>query len=667
MKLTNSARLNWLLQEMGISSPRDVISHLPRRYDSFFYTPASALRHLQDKEKVVLFGKVILRPDLRKFAKASLVRFLFRSYEGNQDFEIEAWNRHWLAKTIDTDQEYTIKGSYDAEGHCLNLISMKPGRIPSEKAIVPVYSLPSDYPEHSWRQLVKRALEVEKGNVPDVIPAPLREKYRLVSHYDALAKCHFPSCPEDIHQGQRVLKYEEALSFSLKNQLIRSANKIQRSSPPKSIDFHEVGAFVRSLPYPLTGDQKKAVRDGLTDMNAPELMYRLLQGDVGTGKTLVAAILLYGNSCRGKQGAILAPTDALARQHYESLRSLYASTSVKVGLLVGAMAPSDRKTVLQGLKDGSIDVAVGTHALFSEGVSYADLGFVVIDEQHKFGVNQRRLLCEKGDGADVLLMSATPIPRTLSLTLYGDLDVSVLSEFPAKERRVVTKIVKPNAREIFSAVSDSVSSGHRVFVIAPQIENREEGELSAEGVYSSFKSLYPGLVGLLHGRMPAEEKESVIAKFKEGVYPILVSTSVVEVGIDVKEANLMVVYGATHFGLSSLHQLRGRIGRGGDEATCLLVYGGSDEKEKAKLGVLTRTNDGFKIAEADLKMRGPGEVSGLRQSGMPSFRFVNIYEDLRLFECAREDAAELLVHRNLPAYRPFVEALEKETAISSLA
>ncbi|MGN1261446.1 MAG: ATP-dependent DNA helicase RecG [Candidatus Enteromonas sp.] len=667
MKLTSSARLDLLLQEMGITSPLDVIARLPRRYDSFLYTPASALRHLQDKEKVVLFGKVILPPDCRKFAKASLVRFLFRSYEGNQDFEIEAWNRHWLAKTIDREQEYTIKGAYDAEGHCLNLISMKPGRIPPQEAIVPVYSLPTDYPEHSWRQLVKRALEVEKGKVPDIVPAPLREKYRLLSHYDALAKCHFPTCPEDIHQGQRVLKYEEALSFSLKNQLIRSANKIQRTSPPKSIDFHEVGDFVRSLPYPLTGDQKKAVRDGLTDMNAPELMYRLLQGDVGTGKTLVAAILLYGNYCRGKQGAILAPTDALARQHYESLKSLYASTPVNVGLLVGAMSTADRKAVLEGLKNGTIDIAVGTHALFSEGVTYADLGFAVIDEQHKFGVNQRRLLCEKGDGADVLLMSATPIPRTLSLTLYGDLDVSVLAEFPAKERRVVTKIVKPNARELFAAVSASVSSGHRVFIIAPQIENREEGELSAEGVYSAYKSLYPGLVGLLHGRLSPEEKERVISKFKEGVYPILVSTSVVEVGIDVKEANLMIIYGATHFGLSSLHQLRGRIGRGGDEATCLLVYGGTDEKDKAKLGVLTRTNDGFKIAEADLKMRGPGEVSGLRQSGIPSFRFVNLYEDLRLFECAREDAAFVLAHRSLPAYKAFVEGLEKETSISSLA
>ena len=352
---------------------------------------------------------------------------------------------------------------------------------------------------------------------------------------------------------------------------------------------------------------------------------------------------MYANSTRAEQSAIMAPTDSLARQHYETLSKLFASTNVCVTLLVGNLSPQERKQALQDIKDGTSDIIVGTHALFSKGVEYAYLGLVIIDEQHKFGVNQRALLANKGEHADVLLMSATPIPRTLSLTIYGDLDVSTLTEFPSVKRNVKTVIARSSAKAIEKQIKASLEEGARVYVVAPQIEGTNGDELSsAKKVFDTYNDLYPGKVALLHGKLDDGEKEAALLAFKTGLCPILVATSVVEVGIDVKEANLMIIYDATHFALSSLHQLRGRVGRDGRPSYCVLVYDGKDEEELEKLRILTSTDDGFKIAEEDLKRRGPGTIAGTRQSGLPDFRFVNVIDDFRMFEFARDDATYIL-------------------------
>ena len=327
--------------------------------------------------------------------------------------------------------------------------------------------------------------------------------------------------------------------------------------------------------------------------------------------------------------------------------------------MVGSLSPEEHRNVREDIEDGTADIVVGTHALFAKKVQYANLGLVLIDEQHKFGVNQRATLVDKGENADLLLMSATPIPRTLSLTLYGDLDVSTLNEFPSKKRQVTTRIVPPKDVATLKRVALSVGSDHRVYIVAPQIENAEEKSSSVLAIYESYSKRFPDLVSLLHGKMSPEEKEEAVERFRSGKTPILISTSVIEVGIDVKQADLMVIYDPTHFALSSLHQLRGRIGRSGEPAECLLVYDGRDEDELDKLNVLVSTEDGFQIAEEDLRRRGPGDIAGIKQSGLPDFLYVNPIEDIRMFECARDDAAKLLKERGKKACRALFTDLEK--------
>ena len=441
--------------------------------------------------------------------------------------------------------------------------------------------------------------------------------------------------------GLRVLKYEEALLFSLKNQMIRAANKLTVEGKKKT-DHQKVTAFVSSLPYPLTQSQSSAVKEAIHDMDAPTLMYRLLQGDVGMGKTLVSAILAYANFTRGCQTALLAPTDSLARQHYETMKSTLEGTGMKIVLLVGALENKDRRLIEEEITSGEADMIVGTHALFSSGVEYNDLGLAIIDEQHKFGVNQRNLLANKGARADVYLMSATPIPRTLSLTIYGDLDVSTLTEFPSKKREVTTKVCRSSSQIVYKSIDRALEKNKRVFVVAPRIEGGEEDDTSVLKLYEEYKKRYPGQVSLVHGKMDELSKTAAMLAFASGITKILVATSVIEVGIDVKEACLMLIHEASHFALSSLHQLRGRIGRDGTPSLCLLLYDGNDEDELDKLHVLVDSNDGFKIAEEDLRRRGPGEMSGTRQSGLPDLKFANVISDFRMFEAARDDAAEIL-------------------------
>lgn len=646
MKLTGSKTLNELLQKMGMYSYSDVIFHLPRSYDSFELTPREKLLHMANKEKVVVHVRLIGKAESLCFhGGTSNVRFYALSLETGLQFQIVAWNRPYLSGQLKDGDEYTIKASYDASRHCLNMISLKKGDIPSEERIQPVYSLPKDYPDHHYRTLVRKSIEECKGTIPDIIPSDLRTRYRLLPKEQALANCHFPNSMDSVREGMRTLKYEEALLFTLRNLLIRQANKTLVHSRERKFSHAELTSFVRSLPFSLTKSQNTACREIVLDMEKRELMNRLLQGDVGTGKTLVSAIAMYVSYLRGQQSALMAPTDSLARQHYRFLKDLFAPYSLTVELLVGSCKPSERRGVLSRLYSGEIDILVGTHALFSKDVIYRDLGLCVIDEQHKFGVNQRSLLAHKGGDADLLLMSATPIPRTLSMTLYGDLDVSTLHDFPSGKRDVESLIVKSGAKKIESLVKASLSASSSVFVVAPQIEESAGETASAKTVFELYEDTFPGQVVLLHGKMGAEQKEDALNSFQQGKRRILVATSVIEVGIDVKDANLMIVYEAHRFSLSSLHQLRGRIGRNGGKATFVMVSDGNEE-EKEKLKVIVSSEDGFEIAEADLRMRGPGTLAGLRQSGMPDFRYANLVNDFKIFETARNDAYDLLERKD---------------------
>ena len=656
-KLTKSPRLNKLLYQMGIFTPYDVINHLPRRYEDMNYT---AERDLKDKQRVVLLGKIISIPTYVRARNIDIIRFDFMTKK-RTFFRVVAFNRRYLTKNINLEDDVTLVGSFNAKSGEINFINLYKGEIPPENRIKPIYSLPLDYDNYHFSTLVKKSLTEVEGHVFSLIPYHYLNKYRLVDKMTALKWAHFPSSYEQVRQSLRHLKYEEALMFSLKNQIIRQQNKSLAKIKKEPIDLELCEPFLKTLPYQLTEDQKQACSEIIEDMNQNGLMYRLLQGDVGTGKTLVCFVALYANYIRGDQGALMAPTDALARQHFENAKKMFANTKLNIALLLGSTPQSEKKRIYADLEDGTIDIVIGTHALFTKSANYSSLGLAIIDEQHRFGVNQRITLANKGEHTDLLMMSATPIPRSLALSLYGDLDISTLTSFPSKKRDVTTKIINSNDKEIFEEVDKALATNHQVYVVAPLIDYREDERYSVEKLYARYALRYKAKVGLLHGNMKQVEKEEALEKFYSGETPILVSTPVIEVGIDVKGACLMIIYDSSNFGLASLHQLRGRIGRDGSPAKCYLTLDDdSDEEAKNRLEILVNSEDGFVIAEADMKLRGPGELAGFKQSGIPNFSFLNVVDDFKIFVVARDDAKDIMKNRDEKAFQYIVQKAERD-------
>ena len=657
MKFSKSPRINQALYNMGLYSYKDIVLHLPRKYEDLRPTKEN---NLVDKERIVFIGNIVGTPTTRRFGKMAVTKFTFVTLNKNV-FYVEAWNRPYLSKILQSEDLFTLVGNYDLKKNKINLVNINKGVIKDTSYIKPIYSLMRDIDNYEYIRLVDKAFkELHEGDIYNEIPAYYMKKYRLESKLEALRLAHQPQNDKDIYKGLRVLKYEECLLFSLKTQMIRNLNKELVRHERVEIGEVKVNEFISNIPYKLTQSQMDTVKEILTDLNRPNLMYRLLQGDVGTGKTLVALIALYANYVRGEQGAFMAPTDALARQHYKTFYKLLAPLGIRVALLLGATSIKDRSLIRKGLINNEIDIVVGTHALFSKDISYLSLGLAIIDEQHKFGVNQRMLLTSKGEHADLLLMSATPIPRTLALTLYGDLDVSTLTDFPYKERKITTKIVRDEDEKIFAQIQKSISENKRVFIVAPLIIETEEKQISVEKLFAKFLLKFPGKVSLLHGKLDQDDKNFALQDFISGESPILISTSVIEVGIDVPNADLMIIYDPTHFGLASLHQLRGRIGRDGNEATCLLVTNSTDEEELDKLNVLVKSNDGFYIAEEDLKRRGPGELGGVRQSGIANFLYVNLVDDFRMFEAARDDAKFILDNSDQIGFQHIIKRAKRE-------
>ena len=643
-KLTKSPRLNYLLGQMGIFTPYDVINHLPRRYEDFSYTEE---KDLKDKQRVVLFGKVISIPKTIKAKGVTVSTFDFMS-QNRRYYKVVFFNQPYLNNMVKIDGEYSIIGTFNLKRNEIDGQKILKGEVPNEERLKPVYSLPKEFQNYLFAKLALKALNELQGKIYPLVPYDYINKYHLVNKEVALNWAHHPHNYQEVTQALRHLKYEEALLFSIKNQLIRENNKSLSKIRKEPIDLDICKPFLDTLPYKLTEDQRKASEEIINDMNQNALMYRLLQGDVGTGKTLVSFVALYANSLRGDQGALMAPTDALARQHYANALKTFKDSKLKIALLLGSTPASEKKQIKDDLREGYIDIIIGTHTLFSKDVQYSSLGLVVIDEQHRFGVNQRIALANKGEHADLLMMSATPIPRSLALTLYGDLDISTLYTFPSTKRDVKTMIFKSDNERIFKAVDYALSNDKQVYIIAPLIDFSEDGRFSVEQLYAKYAFRYRAAVGLLHGKMKQEEKEQVLDKFYKGEIKILVSTQVVEVGIDVKNANTMIIYDATHFGLASLHQLRGRIGRDGSKSFCILV---TNEEDADKLDILTKSEDGFAIAEEDMKQRGPGELAGVKQSGIPDFAFLNIIDDYKIFVVARDDAREIIKNKEDKKYQ----------------
>ncbi len=660
MKISKSPRLNQLLYDMDIHSYYDVLFHIPRKYEFHKLTDESV--PLKDKDKVILIGELIAPPVALPSFKTK--KTFFRIHTKKGEYNVLVYNQAYLENTLKLNTSYIIEGWYNQKSDNIVVTRINEGDVFVDH-IEPLYSLPSSFKQHEYVRLVKKAFNELEGKIYTQVPPSLLSKHHLITKEIALRNVHFPQSVDDIRSGLLYLKYEEALSFATKNKLIREENNQLSKIFSNYIEEKDIDAFIKKLPYKLTLDQHQAITEIIEDMNSSSLMYRLLQGDVGSGKTIVAFTALYGNYLRGEQGVLLAPTETLAKQHYQNMLEIFSGTKVNVKLLTGSLDTEEKRNVLDDLSDGTIDILVGTHSLFSKSTVYSHLGLVIVDEQHRFGVNQRSALVDKGDEVDLLMMSATPIPRTLAQTVLSDLSVSTLMTFPKKKRSVKTKLIK-DEKKIFTKVQELLDIGQKVYVVAPVIDSDVESD-NNKNLFARYNKAFPNLVSQLNGRMSSQEQERALEAFKSGSTPILVATQVVELGIDVGDASCIIIYGSRRLGLSSLHQLRGRVGRSGQEAICYL-YIGKDytDDEIKRLKHLTLIDDGFALAELDLASRGPGELSGLRQSGLPDFKYLNVINDTNIFQTANKDSDLILQHKSEDkGYSYYIERLRKEIDFSS--
>lgn len=625
------------LNELSLYTVRDLILHYPYRYNEMLATP------LHDETKVIIEGQLIDEPKV--FFKGRFSRLTFHvDYQG-EALTITLFNRHFLKKNMHIGMKLTIVGKYNEARKAITASEIKLKPLEEISGITPVYSLKEGLTQKNFQGYVNKALSFYKGHIGNVIPDYLCQKYHLIDRQEALFKVHQPQNRSDVISALRYLKYEEFFKFQMTMQYIKQ-NRTQDIGISKLIDKEQVNKFIQKLPFQLTEDQQKVVDDILIDLSSQKLMYRFVQGDVGSGKTVVAAISLYANYLAGYQGAMMAPTEILALQHYQSLQKLFKRTKVKIALLTGHLSLKEKKDIYQQLEEGQIDIIVGTHALFQEKVQYNQLGLVITDEQHRFGVEQRKALKNKGNKVDFLVMTATPIPRTLAISLYGDMDVSTIKTLPNGRKKVITRFVKGiSMKPILKDLKDYLASGGQCYVVCPlvseseAIEGRNASDIS-KAMASYFKGQYE--VGLVHGQMSDEEKNQVMDAFKENKIQVLVSTTVIEVGVDVSNANMMVIYNAERFGLSQLHQLRGRVGRSKEQGYCYLLSQASNPEQKERLEFLESHHDGFEVSEYDLKIRGPGDLLGQKQSGIPTFMIGDIFKDYHILEITRKDAYEAI-------------------------
>ena len=648
-----------LYQALNASDENDLLRHFPSRYEDL--TPTIIPYEPADSQRIVVKGRVEKLRSLSPGGR-SIIRFTLRSMTGisiscmlyNQSFYLSKLSAgkdlllvayYSLARKV-----YMVQSIFDLDSYY------------ALTGIRPVYTLPKTVSSSYFTNVIKKILSMPSYGKHVVSPLPTRliEKYRLLNEFDAFRQVHLPRNQKDLKEGLRVFQYEEALSYCVRAaSLKREARKEKRGKV--EISHQKINDFVRSLSYKLTKDQLTSIREIVTDLESDYPMYRLLQGDVGTGKTIVAFTALYANFLKGRQGVLMAPTFELSKQHYQNALKVLTPFNMKIAFLGGDRKAKERREILAGLQDGTIDVLIGTKAAVSDDVLYSNLGLSIIDEQQRFGVLEREQLVRKGKGCDLLMMSATPIPRTLSQIINMDLEVSSLTEFPHGQRDVKTSVVTPSDPVIYKAIDKALAAKRQIFIVAPKIEKGTRMSSSATEVFEEIKARYgEENCQLLHGKIKKEEQDHIIERFVSGEKMILVSTTVIEVGIDVSKAALLIVYDANYFGLSSLHQLRGRIGRSGEFALCLLVYDGDDVEAKEKLEVLANTNDGFKISEFDLKQRGGGSYGGSSQSGKSEFRVCNFATEQKMFLCAKEDAEEILSHPEEEENARYLKTLNAE-------
>ncbi len=630
MKIT-SRRLG-LLVKMGIQTVEDLLKYYPLRYETRCIKEFS---HWQEKENVIFSGLICAPARVIRLGKnRTMTKFKVMSW--NEELNITLFNRPWTNQLV-FGKTIVIQGIYQGNYNVTATnYSFKP--IEEQLGIQPIYALTDGLKQSDMQSILKQALQYVYV-IPQRVPQRYVDAYHLLDINQAYQWIHFPKDKNQLRQAVRTLKYEEFLCFQLVMQTMHVKKEIK---DPKKIDVSRIYEWLDNLPFELTKDQKQSIDSVLYDLKSDSIMFRLVQGDVGCGKSVVAFASMYANQQAHYQSALLAPTEILARQHVENMHKL----GLDATLYVSSLSSKEKKEILTGLNDGTIQNVVGTHALFQEGVTFHKLGLVIADEQQRFGVKQRKALLEKGRNVDFLMMSATPIPRTYAHFLYGDMDISSIHTMPKGRKPVETKYFKTSSmKPCLKQVLDFIKEGRQCYVVCPAIEENDEYKMrNVVEIYEGMtKTLKDVRVGLLHGKMSSLEKEEVMTKFQNHEIDILVSTTVIEVGIDVKNATVMVIYDAHRFGLSTLHQLRGRVARGEKQGYCFLLSPSSDVQAIERLKKLEELKDGFEISEYDLHMRGPGDILGIRQSGVPALVFGDFEKDKAMMEACIHDAREILM------------------------
>ena len=647
-----------ILNKLSINTVNDLMRFYPYRYN--IYKP-SDITKCNDSDVIVVPAKIISEPKV-SYIKRNFNRLSFMVEANNIPINVVIFNRAFYKPNLKINRYITLIGKYNKLKNQFMAADIK-FKFMNSIEVEPVYHSASGISSSQIHKLITNVLSTMEF-IDEIVPEYISEKYNLMNTSNSIREIHNPTNLNNLKQAKLKLKYEELFEFMFKINLIKYKNQIFDDFVIKDISDDTVKEIIDELPYELTSDQLNAINDIVKDFRNLKRMNRLILGDVGSGKTIVSFISILLNHSAGYQSALLAPTEVLACQHYDNFMSLFGNLGLKVELLVGSLKKSEKNSILERLKNGDIDLLIGTHAMLEDNVEFNNLGLVITDEQHRFGVNQRKSLQNKGMHVDVLYMSATPIPRTYALTIYGDMDISIIKEKPKGRKEIHTKVY--NFKEINTVVEkieQELLNGYQSYVVAPLIES-EDGETNElndlkkieDTLKEKFKNKHS--IGILHGKMKQVEKDTVMNNFKEGKIEVLISTTVIEVGVDVKNATMMCIFNAERFGLATLHQLRGRVGRNSIESKCILI----SDKDTERLSVMESSNDGFYISEKDFEIRGSGDLFGVRQSGDMIFKIADLRTDYKILLQCKEDTEEFIkdnIENSFNNYSYYKQILDK--------
>lgn len=660
-------KLKQRLHTLGIETVFDLLQSFPFRYEDF---SVRDVREFEDSEKGAISGTVVTAPVVSYYGKGNRLNFRFQT--NDVIINITLFNQPYMRKNIALGDKLLIYGTYDKARQGMTAIRIQNLSTKSETDDAQgIYHTTQGLSQKKFQTLEKQALKDYQELLPERLPQELVDHYHLPTYREAVGAMHFPKDGAQRQQAERRIKYEELFLYLFRLQWEKYQGHQETEGVQVLYDNEQLRSFIETLPFALTDGQKQVVNEICRDLRQPFSMRRLLQGDVGSGKTVVALIAMVATGDAGYQSALMVPTEILAEQHFASFNDFLVETDYNVALLTGQMPKRERTELLDGLASGTIDMVIGTHALIQEDVHFKNLGFAVIDEQHRFGVNQRAALVEKtidGRASNLLYMTATPIPRTLEITTMGNMDVSKLTERPSNRKPIRTVWLKPNQKDqIESLLGNELAKGHQVYIVCPLIEESEAmAAQNAEHIYESLQFRYGDryTLGLMHGKLSSDDKDAVMNAFEQNETQILVTTTVIEVGINVPNATAMVILNADHFGLAQLHQLRGRIGRGDAQSYCVLLADPRTDNGKKRMQMMTETADGFVLSQYDLELRGAGDYFGTKQSGWPSFALVDPVADQTILEAAKQDVERFLPyyleqHSDYPGMNEWLETLSK--------